>query len=633
MQDLCIWVAWKFGPPERNGKKRAKIPYTINGDLASSTDPETWSRQADVLNALAGGRYDGVNFATGLHEDGYYYLSIDIDDAFDVNSNLTPDAKKIIELARSYAERSPSGKGVRIILRSRTPCILTRHRIAGWNVEVEWGGKFQSVTGNHIGGTPDELSDGQDAIAYIQRRFAELANPNDVCVGEPGQSRFSDDNLIRRASRAKNGKRFDDLMSAKPFTNESEADFELACIVSFWSNRDHNQIERIISNCPRGQRAKWKNRPDYRRSTIEAAIRATANTFGSGETSKEKHPVSQPIIVCLCDVEARPVNWLWPNRIPFGKITLLAGYPGYGKSFATLDMAMRVSTGTAWPDGPACPIGDVLIISAEDDPADTLRPRLDGMGADVTRIQILSMVQNPNDAGERMFSLLDLLALESAIQQIPACKLIIIDPIGSFVGGETNTDKDNQVRSVLAPVAKLAEQYGVAVLIVAHRRKASGERADDSILGSVGFVGIARATMHLVRDRDDKERRLLLPGKNNLAPEGTGLAFKIIGRPGIVQWEPEPVTVRADDFFSAQQDSKPGPDPTARNEAGQWLVSLLADGKEVAVKDIKAGATAMGHAWATVKRAADGLPIVKRWGGPGEPGYWRIPTPGASDAV
>ena len=113
--------------------------------------------------------------------------------------------------------------------------------------------------------------------------------------------------------------------------------------------------------------------------------------------------------------------------------------------------------------------------------------------------------------------------------RLPDCKLVVIDPIGSFLGNGTDAHRDNEVRGVLAPVAMLAEKHGPAVLVVAHRRKSAGSIADDLALGSRAFTGIARAVWHLTRDPDDKARRLLLPGKNNLAREGDGLAFSISG--------------------------------------------------------------------------------------------------------
>ena len=147
----------------------------------------------------------------------------------------------------------------------------------------------------------------------------------------------------------------------------------------------------------------------------------------------------------------------------------------------------------------------------------------------------------------RVFTLDDTAKLDAALKELPDCRLIIIDPIGSFLGGSTDLYRDNEVRAVLAPVAQLAEKYGVAVLVVAHVRKALSQHADDMAMGSRAFTGIARAVWHLSRDLNDKNRRLLLPGKRNLTEQPAGLAFTIAGDPPALCWERDPVEQTADD--------------------------------------------------------------------------------------
>jgi putative DNA primase/helicase len=259
-----------------------------------------------------------------------------------------------------------------------------------------------------------------------------------------------------------------------------------------------------------------------------------------------------PNLICMADVEPREVDWLWFQRVAAGRITLLVGLPGEGKSFLTCDMAARVSTGRDWPDGCRNRSGSVILITAEDDPGDTIRPRLDALSADVLQIHLLrslSRIDGDGVSREILFSLRDVEQLEVAIQRAGNCKLVIVDPIGSFLGGKTDAHRDNEVRSELAPLAAVAESHGVAVVIVAHRRKSRSGSADDSALGSRAFTGIARATWHLSRDPNDKSRRLLLPGKNNLADAHSGLAFRIGGIPPRIEWEPDPIGMHADDVI------------------------------------------------------------------------------------
>ena len=364
----------------------------------------------------------------------------------------------------------------------------------------------------------------------------------------------------------------------------------------------------------------------------------TINTKLAALVDAAKPKPSGPVLVCLADVEPREIKWLWPGRVPLGRISLLVGRPGEGKSFLTTDMAARITRATPWPDGSKCPTGSVILVSAEDDPGDTIRPRLDAHGADVRKVHLLSAVRRMDEQGqpyEVLFTLADLTALESALKAMPDCRLIVVDPIGSFLGGSTDAHRDNEVRSVLAPVALLAERYGPAVLVVAHRRKSAGSCADDLALGSRAFTGIARAVWHMSRDAEDKNRRLLLPGKNNLAPEGTGLAFTICGQPPVIAWEREPVKMSADDALATENGTgsdkrKPGPEPEAQNQAADWLAAELADRQEHPVKDVKDAATGAGLAWRTVQKASQRLGVKVHRASFGGGCVWRLPTPSAS---
>jgi len=335
-----------------------------------------------------------------------------------------------------------------------------------------------------------------------------------------------------------------------------------------------------------------------------------------------------PVLTCLADVEPRPVSWLWPGRIPLGRITLLVGRPGEGKSFLTTDMAARVSTGTPWPDGSDCPQGSVLMLTAEDDAADTIRPRLDAHYADVAHVHLLSAVRRVDEDGEyeRLITLADVYPIEESLLKLPDCKLIVVDPIGSYLGGGTDAHRDNEVRGVLAPIAALAEKHGPAVLVVAHRRKSQGSAADDLVLGSRAFTGIARAVWHLSRDAENKTRRLLLPGKNNLGPEAGGLAFSITGKPPRISWERDPVPMHADDALAIEQAaSKPGPAAKALEDAIAWLSDALADGAKPAERVKDEWKNGQAGSLATLRRAKKALGVVSFQPENPGPWYWRLP--------
>lgn len=319
------------------------------------------------------------------------------------------------------------------------------------------------------------------------------------------------------------------------------------------------------------------------------------------------------VTVCLADVKPEPIKWLWPERIPLGKLTLLAGDPGLGKSTLTVALAANISTGKPWPvgNGP-CPLGSVLILSAEDDPADTLRPRLDAAGADSQRVHVLTAVRRVTEEGEQegSFSLRsDLAALESTLERLEDCRLVVIDPITAYLDG-TDSHKNADVRGLLAPLNALAQRTGAAFMLVSHLNKGAGGSALYRTTGSLAFVAAARAAFLVTRDRDNPVRRLMLPAKCNLSPDTTGLAYTMetvdtsAGSQPVIAWEPEPVTVTADEALAVEASEG----RTEREEATAWLCDYLAAGPKTA-REVQAAARDAGLTLATVRRAKDALGV------------------------
>jgi len=332
-----------------------------------------------------------------------------------------------------------------------------------------------------------------------------------------------------------------------------------------------------------------------------------------------------PKVTCMADIAPREVRWLWRDRIPLGRITLLVGIPGLGKTFVTCSIASRVTTGRSFSDGSPCEAGSVLMVACEDDPADTIRPRLDAHFADASKVYLLERVQykSKDRMSEVMFTLEDIDTLEETLKGLPDCRLVIIDPIGSYIGTTANSNSDNEVRSVLAPVAKLAERYDVAVIIVAHTRKSIATRADDMVMGSRAFTGIARAVWHLMPDPDDDKRRLLLPGKCNIAERQTGLAFTIGGRPAAINWSKEPVEKTADEIL-AQMHSTGRKKNTAADAAGDWLTTYLGNGP-VDKQEVLDNGKENGHSEKSINIASRSLGVVKAPKGFGLPYQWSLP--------
>ncbi len=347
----------------------------------------------------------------------------------------------------------------------------------------------------------------------------------------------------------------------------------------------------------------------------------------------EPRRLSTPHLIRMSEVEPTEIQWLWPGRIPLGRITLLVGRPGDGKSFLTAYLAAAVSRGRDWIDGTPCPGGSVVLCSAEDDPADTIAPRLIAHDADRERVHLLTgvMTRDQDEEVERVFTLGDLDTLRQTLEQVPDCRLIVVDPIGSYLGGGTDAHRDNDVRAVLAPVAQLAAQYGAAVVVVAHTRKAAAANADDMVMGSRAFTGLARSSLHLLIDPDDmsKQRRLLLSGKNNLSERPAGLAFDI--GPGMVddrpcvRWIDGPVNITADEAIN-RETPRDDDGRTERDEAAEWLTQALAAGPRPANDIIEEAREAEGIAKRTLDRARKQVGVdAYRPANPG-PWWWRLPS-------
>jgi RecA-family ATPase len=207
---------------------------------------------------------------------------------------------------------------------------------------------------------------------------------------------------------------------------------------------------------------------------------------------------------------------------------MLAGEPGLGKSQLSAFLAAIVTTHGHWPNGEGrAELGSVIVLSAEDDAADTIVPRLSAAGAELSRVHIVSAVTTDDHNGRRLFNLQsDLSALEETIAHVGDVRLVIIDPVSSYLG-KIDSHKNAEVRTVLEPIGEMASRLRVAVVAVTHFSKGGGTSANNRIIGSIAFVAAARAAFIVSRDPDDDSRRLFVSSKNNLGPDRAGLAFRM----------------------------------------------------------------------------------------------------------
>jgi archaellum biogenesis ATPase FlaH len=299
------------------------------------------------------------------------------------------------------------------------------------------------------------------------------------------------------------------------------------------------------------------------------------------------------------------ISWLWPGFIPAGKLTLIDGDPGDGKSTMTLDLTARISSGTAMPDGTTIPLGRIMLLSAEDGIADTIRPRLDAAGADVTAIVVFDEVFE--DGTARPVELpRDLHHIERAIRN-HGITLVVIDPLMAFLGG-VDSHNDQSVRRALHPISKLADATGCAIVVVRHLNKGGG-KAIYRGGGSIGIAGAARAVHLVAPDPDDPDRRILAPVKVNIAKKSPAIIYRLVDDPvhgcARVQWEGTS-SYNADDLVNIEAPE----DREDRVTAEDFLATFLAGGPR-RTKDVEDEAEqAHGISVRSLKRARKQLGVI-----------------------
>jgi hypothetical protein len=335
-------------------------------------------------------------------------------------------------------------------------------------------------------------------------------------------------------------------------------------------------------------------------------------------------PDPAPRLRAVSEVTARPVVWLWPHHLGLGKLAVLEGDPGLSKTFVALDFCARLSTGRPWPDdspGPAAAAS--IFLNGEDDVGDTLRPRLEALGADLTRVFV---VEHGDGDGAVPLSLPgQTRALEALVARV-AARLLVIDPVSAFFGPGVNTSSDAAIRRALRPLADLARRQACAVLLHRHLTKHGRGRAIHRGLGSIGLAGTCRSGWLVAEEAEGSDRRVLAQVKNNLAGRQPSLAFEVSqpdGAAPTLRWL-GPVAVTADELQARPR--RPGREAEALASATAFLAEVLADGP-LSVRDIWDRAQGHGLSRRTLGRAKDEmgvrLMLVREDGR--TVGYWLLP--------
>lgn len=365
--------------------------------------------------------------------------------------------------------------------------------------------------------------------------------------------------------------------------------------------------------------------PDAVRACIEAATDPEPEAQDAPESAGSPLPYVELLRGDAIAPEA--VSWLWAGYLVGGKVNILAGAPGTGKTTLALALAATLTIGGRWPDGTKATPGDVLMWSGEDAPADTLVPRLLACGADMGRVRFVGAMREGGET--RPFDpARDLPALRRAmLDGGKAWKLLIVDSIVSATSGDSH--KNAEVRKGLEPLGALASETGCAILGISHFTKGTAGREPlERVTGSLAFGAYARIVLATAkRDAESGGGRILTRAKSNLGPDGGGFGYDIEqtetpGHPGIVAsrvlWgagiEGTAREILAD--AEAQQDDGEG---GKLRDVESWLADLMAEeGGKVDRRDVMRAAQAMGYKERTVHRARESLGLVVHQSGYGK---------------
>jgi putative DNA primase/helicase len=373
--------------------------------------------------------------------------------------------------------------------------------------------------------------------------------------------------------------------------------------------------------------------PQYQHlvAQLDSELGESENKAQESSISRPSKPTRQKVILTSgLELNPRPVRWLWKDWLALGKMHILAGAPGQGKTTIALACAAIVSKGGFWPDSSTSESGNILIWSGEDDPADTLLPRLLMAGADRARCYFVSGTRINGE--EHSFDpARDMADLEAEAIRLGGIKLIVVDPVVSAVAGDGN--KNNDVRRALQPLVDLASKLDAAVIGISHFSKA-GQGGDPAtrVVGSVAFTAVARVVLVAakVKSEDGDTKRILARGKSNIGPDEGGFEYHIEQGepiPGIVAsfvtWGKAVEGSARELFAENERVTENAPDKTARENAEEFLIQLLKEGI-CPSRYVEAQAKEAGLSWATVKRASQSLGLKKRK--VNESWYWERPN-------
>ena len=326
---------------------------------------------------------------------------------------------------------------------------------------------------------------------------------------------------------------------------------------------------------------------DWNDVLVHRAEISNRNYFKSIVLKEPSKPETVKIIR-MSDVELTPVEWLWKPYLPFGKLSVLQGNPGEGKTYFAMHLAAACTNGKLLPNMERMEPFNVIYQTAEDGLGDTVKPRLIEAGADLDRVLVI-------DDSEVQLTLSDE-RIEKAIIENNA-RLVIIDPIQAYLGADVDMNRANEVRPIFMRLGQVAQRTGCAILLIGHLNKAAGMQSLQRGLGSIDIAAAVRSVMFIGKLKHDPTMRILTHEKSSLAPPGASLAFSL-GDEGGFRWVGE-YDITADEMLSGIEPQR----ETKTQQAKDLICTLLAGGKQVFSEDIDKAALERGIPGRTVRDA------------------------------